>query len=365
MSLRFGINGVGRIGRALLRLAQSTQGREELVPAALNDVVPAGVLARLLARDTVHGPFPGTVESSGRLRLDPRTGDWLRAAPEGAGPQGPTEPGIAIGGREVPVFAAAEPAEIPWESAGVQVVVEATGRFLPRSRAAAHLRGPVRNVILSANPDPADPVDAELCFGVNEGDFDPRRQAVVSNASCTTHCLSLVAKVLHDRFGIRRALMNTVHSYTENQRLLDSAHPDPRRARAAAQNIIPIETTTPGALGKLLPPLAGRVAGLAVRVPTPAVAMLDLVAQVERPAEVAAVQDAFRAAAAGERGRYLAVTEEELVSSDFVGDPHSAVVDLPLVQVVDGHLVRVVAWYDNEWGYANRLLDLLLRIARA
>jgi glyceraldehyde 3-phosphate dehydrogenase len=222
----------------------------------------------------------------------------------------------------------------------------------------------VRNVVVSANPDPEDPVDFDLCFGLNEGGFDPRRQAVLSLASCTTSCLALVAKVLHDNFTVRRALMNTVHSYTENQRLLDSAHPDPRRSRAAAENIIPIETTTPGALSKIMPDLAGRIAGLAVRVPTPAVAMLDLVAEVERPAEAAAVRDAFRAAASGEMSRFLGVTEEELVSSDFVGDPRSAVVDLPLVQAVDGHLVRVVAWYDNEWGYANRLLDLLLGIAR-
>jgi glyceraldehyde 3-phosphate dehydrogenase len=338
MSLRFGINGVGRIGRALLRLAH---GREELVPAAANDLAPAGVLARLLARDTVHGPFPGRVEAV-------------------AG-------GIALDGRTVPVFAAPEPKGIPWESAGVQVVVEATGRFLGRSRAGGHLRvkaGGVRTVVVSANPDPADPVDADLCFGLNEEAFDPRRHAVVSLASCTTSCLALVAKVLHGGFTIRHALMSTVHSYTENQRLLDSAHPDPRRSRAAAENIIPIATTTPAALGRLMPELAGRIDGLAVRVPTPAVAMLDLVAQVDRPASAAAVRDAFRAAAVGEMGRFLGLAEEELVSSDFVGDPRSAVVDLPLVQAVGGHLVRVVAWYDNEWGYANRLLDLLLRLAR-
>ncbi len=338
MPLRFGINGVGRIGRALLRLAH---GREELVPAALNDIVPVEILARLLARDTVHGPFPGTVGTV--------AGD------------------LAIGDLKIPVFAAEEPGSIPWASAGVQVVIESTGRFLGRSQAAEHLGKSVgegvRTVVLSANPDPADPVDFDLCFGLNETSFDPRRHRVSSLASCTTSCLSLVAKVLNDRFTIRHALMSSVHSYTENQRLLDSAHPDPRRSRAAAQNIIPIETTTPAALGRLMPELASRIDGLAVRVPTPAVAMLDLVAEVDRPAPVAAVRDAFRAAAAGPLGRYLAVTEEELVSSDFVGDPRSAVVDLPLVQAVGDHLVRIVAWYDNEWGYANRLLNLLVRIA--
>jgi glyceraldehyde 3-phosphate dehydrogenase len=342
MPLRFGINGLGRIGRALLRLAH---GREEIVPAAVNDLAPAGVLAHLLARDTVHGPFPGRVEAL--------------AVGTGGG-------GLALDGRRVPAFTLPEPSVIPWESAGVEVVVEATGRFLGRSRAAGHLRsGSVRTVVVSANPDPADPVDFDLCFGVNESSFDPGRHAVMSHASCTTSCLALVAKVLHEGFTIRQALMSTVHSYTENQRLLDSAHPDPRRARAAAQNIIPIATTTPAALGKLLPELAGRIDGLAVRVPTPAAAMLDLVAVVERPAPAAAVRDAFRAAAGGELASYLAVSEEELVSSDFVGDPHSAIVDLPLVQGVGDRLVRVVAWYDNEWGYANRLLDLLLRLARA
>jgi len=340
MSLRFGINGVGRIGRALLRLAHGREG--DIVPAAVNDLTPAGVLAPLLARDTVHGPFPGRV-----------------AALASGG-------GLALDGREVPAFSGPEPAAIPWESAGVQVVVEATGRFLGRSPAAGHLERPgVRTVVVSANPDPADPVDFDLCFGINEGGFDPGRHAVVSLASCTTSCLALVAKVLHESFTIRHALMSTVHSYTENQRLLDSAHPDPRRARAAAQNIIPIPTTTPGALGKLLPDLAGRIAGFSVRVPTPAAAMLDLVAAVDRPAPAAAVRDAFRVAAAGELAPYLGVSEEELVSSDFVGDPRSAIVGLRLVQGVGDRLVRVVAWYDNEWGYANRLLDLLLSLARA
>jgi glyceraldehyde 3-phosphate dehydrogenase len=186
---------------------------------------------------------------------------------------------------------------------------------------------------------------------------------VISNASCTTNCLALMAKVLHDGFGVRRALLSTVHSYTENQRLLDLPHPDPRRARAAAVNIIPTSTTAAEALGLILPELAGRVDGFAVRVPTPAVALLDLVAEVERDAPAEAVRDAYRAAAAGPLAGLLGVSDEPLVSSDFVGDPRSAVIDLPLVQSVGGRLVRVVAWYDNEWGYANRLADLLERLA--
>ena len=334
MPLRFGINGFGRIGRALLRAAR---GRGGIELAAVNDVVPAHVLARLLARDTVHGPLGGEVRA-------------------GAGE-------LVIDGRRIPVFQQSDPSRLDWAGAGVEVVVEATGRFLRREAAAAHLGGTVRRVVISANADPADPADVTLAAGVNEGDFDPARHAVLSNASCTTNALALLAKVLHDRFGVRRALMSTVHSYTENQRLLDLPHPDPRRSRAAALNIIPTSTTAAESLGLLLPELAGRVAGFAVRVPTPVVAMLDLVAELAREATAAEVRRAFREAANGDLGRVLGVTEEELVSSDFVNDPRSAVVDLPLVQVAGGGLARVIAWYDNEWGYSHRLADLLERLA--
>jgi glyceraldehyde 3-phosphate dehydrogenase len=330
MPLRFGINGLGRVGRALLRV---TRGRDQLQLAAVNDVAAAEVLARLVARDSVHGPFGGQVRAdAGSLVID---------------------------GRRIPVFQESEPARVDWSRETVSVVVEATGRFLGRRLAAAHLRGTVRRVVLSANADPADPVDLTVCLGLNEAAFDPDRHAVVSGASCTTNCLALVAKVLHDRFGVRRALMSAVHGYTENQRLLDQPHADPRRSRAAALNIIPISTTAPQALGLVMPELAGRVDGLAVRVPTPMVAMLDLVADLEREASAEAVREAFRDAARGELTGRLGVSEEELVSADFVGDPRSAVVDLPLVQVVGGGLARVAAWYDNEWGYAHRLAELL------
>ncbi|HYG61523.1 MAG TPA: glyceraldehyde 3-phosphate dehydrogenase NAD-binding domain-containing protein, partial [Thermoanaerobaculia bacterium] len=245
MPLRFGINGLGRIGRALLRIAASRPGLE---PVAVNDVVPAHVLARLLARDTVHGPFPGGVGNV--------------AAVEGR---------LVIGGRELPVFQEPDPARVGWGGAGAEVVVESTGRFTRRELAAAHLRDGVRTVVVSAN---GEGMDATVCLGVNLGggerDFDPARHAVISNASCTTNCLALVAKVLHDSFGVRRALMSTVHSYTENQRLLDLPHPDPRRSRAAALNMIPTSTTAAHSLGQVLPALAGRVDGYAVRVPTPA-----------------------------------------------------------------------------------------------
>jgi glyceraldehyde 3-phosphate dehydrogenase len=263
----------------------------------------------------------------------------------------------------IPVFQEPEPTAIDWSREGVEVVVEATGRFLRRTAAAGHLGGTVRQVILSANSDLADPADATICLGVNEESLDPARQAILSNSSCTTNCLALVAKVLHGRFGVRRGLMSTVHSYTESQRLLDLPHPDPRRARAAALNIIPTGTTSTRTLGLLLPDLAGRIEGFAVRVPTPAVAMMDLVADLETPVTVAAVRQAFRDAAAGPMAGFLGVTDEELVSSDFIGDPRSAVVDLPLIQVAGDGLARVVAWYDNEWGYAHRLADLLERLA--
>jgi glyceraldehyde 3-phosphate dehydrogenase len=329
--LRFAINGFGRIGRALLRIAWT---RERLEVAAINDVVPVSQLAPLLARDSVHGPFgvPVAVQD----------GD------------------LVVEGRRIPFFQEADPERVPWMD--VPIVVEATGRFLRRSRAAAHLRDGVRVVLLSANGDPVEPADATFCLGIGDLSWAPERQPVISNASCTTNCLALMAKVLHDAFGVRRALMSTVHSYTENQRLLDLPHPDPRRSRAAAVNIIPTSTTAARAVGLILPELAGRVDGFAVRVPTPAVALLDLVADLEREASAEAVRAAYRVAAAGGMAGLLGVTEEELVSSDFVGDPRSAVVDLPLIQVVDGRMVRVVAWYDNEWGYANRLADLLERL---
>jgi len=335
MPIRFAINGLGRVGRALLRVAHD---RDDLELAAVNDVVPARQLARLVARDTVHGAFAPRVEA--------------------------VEGGIALDGRTIPVFQQADPAAIDWSREGVEVVVEATGRFLGRTAAAGHLGGTVRWVVLSANSDPADPADATIGLGVNDDTLDPVRQAVISNSSCTTNCLALVAKVLHDRFGLRRALMSTVHSYTENQRLLDLPHPDPRRARAAALNIIPTGTTATRTLSLLLPDLAGRIEGFAVRVPTPAVAMMDLVADLESTAVTAeAIRQAFRDAAAGPMAGLLGITDEELVSSDFVGDPRSAVIDLPLIQVAGGGLTRIVAWYDNEWGYAHRLADLLGRLA--
>jgi glyceraldehyde 3-phosphate dehydrogenase len=333
MPLRFAINGLGRVGRALLRVAA---GRPELELVAVNDLVPAATLTRLLARDTVHGPAPFAVAADGAA--------------------------LVVAGRRVAAHAVREAGAVPWSEAGAAVVVEATGRFASGAAAAAHLGGSVERVVVTAN---APGVDATFCFGVNEASYDPATHRVVSNASCTTNCLALVAKVLHDGFGIQRALMSTVHAYTESQRLLDVAHQDARRGRAAAANIIPVATTSAAALGEVLPDLAGKVEGFSVRVPTPAVAMLDFVAELAVETTAAALREAFRAAAEGPLARLLGVTDEEPVSSDFIGEPRSAVVDLPLVQVSGGRLSRVVAWYDNEWGYANRLADLLALLARS
>ena len=348
MTVRVAVNGLGRIGRALLRLATT---RGDFTVVAANDLAPLAQLAPLVARDTIHGRFPGEVEVRGETLL--------------------------LAGVEVPVSREPIPGRIPWGGRSPQVVVDATGTLRSRDEAAAHLAGSVSHAIVSANLADAD---LTVCLGVNDQLLDPRRQRVISNASCTTNCMAPVALVLHRAFGLRRGLLTTVHSYTRGQELLDAPLADPRRARAAAINIVPTSTGAARAVGLVLPELAGRLDASAVRVPVAAVSMVQFVVQLERPAGLAAVADAFRAAAAGPLSGILATTDEELVSSDFVGNPHSAIVDLPLLQSVDGEstpaaprsgestpaeLLRVVAWYDNEWGYACRLADLIARIGGA
>lgn len=340
MSAAIAINGLGRVGRALVRIART---RPALRVVAVNDQADPLVLARLLAHDSLHGRFPGTV--------------------------GAEDDALVIDGRRVPVFSEADPARIPWDGTGAEVVVEATGRFRSRAEAAAHLSspdgrsGPVRHVVVSAT---AGEVDATFCFGLNHAHFDPERHRVVSNASCTTNCVAPLVRVLVDAFGFEHGLMQTVHCYTNSQRLVDMAHPDPRRARAAATNIVPTTSDAVEALPLVVPEAAGRFTGVAYRVPVPDGSLVDLSARLGRDVLAEEVRDAFRAAAreSDGLGRVLAVTEEELVSSDFIGSPASATVDLPLTQVVGGppgrgRLARVVAWYDNEWGYASRLADLL------
>ena len=338
MTTRFAINGLGRIGRALLRIAH---GHPDLELVAINDLAPAAELAPLVARDSVHGRLGATVTVD-RTNADERlVGERL-----------------VIDGRPIPVTQAAEPREIPWPETA-RIVVEATGTATERSRAAGHLGGGVDKVVISAlSPD----ADVTLCRGLNDDAYDPKRHHVISNASCTTHCLAPLVTVLDDAFGLRHGLMNEVHGYTSNQRLVDGPHPDPRRARAAAANIIPTTSAAPRAVERLLPHLTGRLKGQAVRVPTPNVALMEWVATVERPADTESVNAAFRRAAAGKLRNVLAVSDDPLVSSDHVGQPYSAIVDSLLTECVGGELVRVMAWYDNEWGYACRLADLLTSI---
>jgi glyceraldehyde 3-phosphate dehydrogenase len=332
---RVAVNGLGRIGRALLRLAAT---RGDFAVVAANDLAPLPHLLPLVRRDSIHGAFPGSVEAR-------------EAGEDGS---------LRLAGAEVLVTAERDPARIPWLDAAPEIVVEATGTMTRREQVAAHLRGGVRHVLMSANLADAD---LTVCLGVNDDRLDPASQRVISNASCTTNCMAPVALVLHRAFGLRRGLLTTVHSYTRGQELLDAPLPDARRARAAAVNIVPTSTGAARAVGLVLPELAGRLDASAVRVPVAAVSMVQFVLELESTPALAAVADAFRAAACGPLSGILATSDEELVSSDFIGHSCSAIVDLPLLQHVDGgRLLRVVAWYDNEWGYANRMADLIVRI---
>jgi glyceraldehyde 3-phosphate dehydrogenase len=326
--LRVGINGFGSIGRRFFRIAMGRPGMEIV---AVNDLTSPATLAHLLKYDSTYGTLAADVE-----------------ALEGA---------IRVQGRTVRILAERDPGALPWSSLGVEVVVESTGLFTQREKAAAHLNsGGAKKVVISA---PAKGEDLTVVMGVNQDRYDPARHHVISNASCTTNGLAPVAKVLDDAFGIERGLMTTIHSYTNDQRILDLPHKDLRRARAAAVNIIPTTTGAARAIGKVLPQLEGRMNGMSFRVPTPSVSVVDLVATLRRPAEVDEVNDAMeRAAATGPLQGILGVSREPLVSSDFRGTSLSSVVDaLSTMAVAD--LVKVVAWYDNEWGYSTRLVDLV------
>jgi glyceraldehyde 3-phosphate dehydrogenase len=326
MPIPFSINGLGRIGRALLRIAE-TRPKLELV--AVNDLGSVDQLAHLVAHDSLHGPFVGDVEVNGDT--------------------------MSINGRRVMASSIARSADIAWAQSAATVVVDATGLCKSRELAGEHLHPGIERVIVSANAD----VDLTICMGVNDDAYDPARHRLLSAASCTTNCLAPLAYLLHREFGIAHGMLNTVHSYNNDQSLLDYPHHDKRRARAAGLNMIPTTTSAVTALGRVLPELSDRLAGLAIRVPTPNVSLVDLVLELERDADVAAVNELFRRAAVGELAGILAVVEEELVSSDFLRRPESAIVDLALTQSLGGRLVRVVAWYDNEWGHACRLADLL------
>ena len=328
MALRVAINGFGRIGRNVLRAI--CRDRAALRVVAINDLTDAPTLAHLLRHDSVHGRFPAEVEVvEGALRVDEH---------------------------EIRVLAQPDPVELPWAELDIDVVVESTGRFRTREQAGRHLAAGARKVIISA---PADDADVTVCLGVNHDQYDPEQHQIVSNASCTTNCLAPVAKVLHETLTLRKAWMTTVHSYTNAQRILDLPHKDLRRARAAALSMIPTSTGAARAVGSVLPELRGRIDGFAVRVPTPDVSLVDLVAQVERRTSAAEVNDPLRSAAEGPLRGILGVSDEPLVSIDYTGNTLSAVVDAEFTRVLDGDLVHVVAWYDNEMGYSTRLKDLI------
>jgi glyceraldehyde 3-phosphate dehydrogenase len=333
MAVRVGVNGFGRIGRLALRaMRQRYPGEIEVV--AINDIADLATNAHLLKHDTNYGAYPGTVEAKdGKLVVD---------------------------GRPIAVFGEREPAAIPWGRAGAEIVVESTGRFTAADKAAGHLQGGAKRVVISA---PAKGEDITVNMGVNHELYDPAKHKIVSNGSCTTNGLSVTAKILSRQFGIKRGLMTTVHSYTNTQRILDVASDDLREARAAAVNIIPASTGAAKAIFLVLPELKGKITGIALRVPTPTVSIVDLTVDLEKAATAEEINAAFKKAADGEMKGYLGYSEEPLVSMDFRGDARSGIVDAPLTMVIDG-MAKVMSWYDNEWGYACRIGDLVNYMAQ-
>ena len=327
MPIRVGINGFGRIGRNILRAALQDP---EIEFVAVNDITDSKTLAHLLKYDSILGNLPNRVTH--------------------------TEDSISVDGRSTRVFKVRDPAQIDWSSVGAQIVVESTGLFTSGPEASKHLHGSVKKVIISA---PATDPDHTLVLGVNDKSYDPAKHHVVSNASCTTNCLAPVAKVLQDSFGIVHGSMTTIHSYTNDQKLLDLPHPDLRRARAAAISMIPTSTGAAKALHLVIPELKGKLDGYAMRVPTPNVSVVDLTVTTEKPATVEAINRAMRGAAEGPMRGILEYTDEELVSIDFRGNPHSAILDSGYTRVVAGNCAKVLAWYDNEWGYSCRCRDLI------
>lgn len=330
--VKVGINGFGRIGRAVFRAALDNP---ELEIVAVNDLTDSEMLAHLLKYDSVHGKLDAEVEA--------------------------TAEGFIVNGKLVKVVAERDPAQLPWKELGVELVIESTGRFTNRADAAKHLEAGAKKVIISA---PATNEDITIVMGVNEAKYDPANHHVLSNASCTTNCLAPFAKVLHENFGIKRGLMTTVHSYTNDQQILDLPHKDYRRARAAGVSIIPTTTGAAKAVSLVLPELKGKLNGFAMRVPTPNVSVVDLVAELEKDATVEEINGALKAAAEGELKGILQYSDEPLVSVDYNHDPHSSSVDGLSTMVMEGNMVKVVSWYDNEWGYSSRVVDLAAFVAK-
>jgi len=328
MAMRVAINGFGRIGRAFLRASKGNNG---FTVVAINDLTDAKTLAHLLKYDSVHGIFKAEVKAGdGNINVD---------------------------GAEIKILALTEPEKLPWKDLGVDVVIESTGRFTDKPSASKHIDAGAKWVIISA---PAKEPDITICMGVNEETLDPGKHKVISNASCTTNCLAPVAKVIHNEFKINKGLMTTIHSYTNDQRILDLPHKDLRRARAAAMSMIPTTTGAAKAVGLVLPDLKGKLNGFSMRVPTPNVSVVDLVAEVSRDVTAEEVNTVLKRAAEGPLKGILQYSEDLLVSIDFNGNDHSAIVDAKLTMVLEGKMVKVLAWYDNEWGYSSRLRDLIL-----
>ena len=334
MATRVAINGFGRIGRNILRAAKKHKADFDFV--AVNDITDNKTLAHLLKYDSVHGKYPGTVEASGE--------------------------GLLVDGDTLRVTAEKDPGALPWKDLGVDIVFESTGRFTDRDAAAKHLAAGAKKVIITA---PAKGEDVTIVMGVNHEKYDPKAHSVISNASCTTNCLVPVVKVLRDKFGWKRGMMMTCHSYTNDQNILDLPHKDLRRARAAAMSMIPTTTGAAKATSLVIPELKGKIDGLSIRVPTPDVSVVDLTAELEQAVTIEQVNNAFREAANGELKGILAVSDEPLVSVDYIGNPHSSIVDLMSTFVLQDSMVKVMAWYDNEWGYSVRCVDLASYIAKS
>jgi len=330
MAIKVGINGFGRIGRNILRAALA---HHDVDIVAVNDITDTATLAHLLKYDSVLGNLSVPVNASGDV--------------------------IKVGSDQFKVFAQKDPALLPWKDVGVDIVFESTGRFTKREDAAKHLAAGARKVIITA---PATNPDVTVVLGVNDGDYDGSKHHIISNASCTTNCLAPLAKVLHDTFGIKKAWMTTVHAYTNDQNLLDLPHKDLRRARAAAMSIIPTTTGAAKAVGEVMPALKGKIDGISMRVPTPNVSVVDLVALVEKKTTAEEVNAALQAAADGAMKGIMQVVTEPLVSIDFRGNPHSSIIDAAYTKIMDGDFVKVMAWYDNEWGYSSRCVDLLKKL---
>ena len=331
MALRVAINGFGRIGRMVLRAASENKDLEFV---AINDLTDAATLAHLFKYDSVHGIFPGTVEH--------------------------TSDSLVVNGTAIKIYAVKNPAELPWKADKIDVVLEATGLFTAKEKAELHIQAGAKKVVISA---PATNEDITIVMGVNEHLYDPQKHSIISNASCTTNCLAPVAKVLHETFGIEKGLVTTVHSYTNDQNILDLPHKDLRRARAAALSMIPTTTGAAKAVSLVLPELKGKLDGMAIRVPTPNVSVIDLVATVSKKADVASVNEALKAASAGPLKGILGFCEDPLVSVDFNGNALSSIVDASCTKVIGDNLVKVISWYDNEAGFSNRVVDLFKLIA--